>query len=96
MVTTLERSLTYADRSQARGQSCASPVFFVGAKTWWVDAGSRVGEADRMRRPGRAALDAVAASQIIEAEKDGPGCQCCRIMVAGQKSPSAGSTSARS
>jgi hypothetical protein len=33
-------------------------------------AGSMVGGADRMGRPGRAAIDAVVASGTIEAEED--------------------------
>ena len=36
-----------------------------------ADAGSRVGVADRMRQPGRVALDAVAASWTIRGERNG-------------------------
>jgi len=31
--------------------NCSVTVFLVGARTRWVDAGSRVGGADRTRRP---------------------------------------------
>jgi hypothetical protein len=48
------------------------PVLLIGAEPRGADAGSSVGVADRVRRPGRAALDAVVAIRIIEAEEDGP------------------------
>ena len=46
------------------------PVLLAGAKILRVDAASRFGEADRMRRP-QGDLDAVAGSWTIERKEDG-------------------------
>jgi hypothetical protein len=50
----------------------SSPVLLAGAESLGVGTGSMVGVADRVRRPGRAAIDAVAASWTIGSEEDSP------------------------
>jgi hypothetical protein len=51
-------------------KSCTAPVFLIGTEPLRADAGSRLGEADRMRRP-QGGLDAAAGSGTIERQEDG-------------------------
>ena len=59
------------DRAKNRRESPVLSVIRIGANPLRVAAGSMVGVADRVRRPVRAAIDAVAASWTIGSVDDG-------------------------